>query len=156
MRFAVSRFVIRISSFNLLPSLPCLPCSSFSSFCPSWSWSTKRAISSCAPVRVKAEEFGYGIPPRILGFVKVGKKWKKVDRKDRKEYGNTIWSLNWLPIGGFVRIKGEQGDGEFDADSFHVKPIWQRIVILAAGVGMNWILAAVRSRSVSQSAFLRW
>ncbi len=92
---------------------------------------------------VKAEEFGYGIPPRILGFVKVGKKWKKVDRKDRKEYGNTIWSLNWLPIGGFVRIKGEQGDGEFDADSFHVKPIWQRIVILAAGVGMNWILAAV-------------
>lgn len=92
---------------------------------------------------VKAEEFGYGIPPRILGFVKVGKKWKKVGRKDRKEYGNTIWSLNWLPIGGFVRIKGEQGDGEFDADSFHVKPVWQRIVILAAGVGMNWILAAV-------------
>ncbi len=92
---------------------------------------------------VKADEFGYGIPPRIIGFVKVGKKWKKVGRTDRKEYENTIWSLNWLPIGGFVRIKGEQGDGENDADSFHVKPIWQRIIILAAGVGMNWVLAAI-------------
>lgn len=92
---------------------------------------------------VKADEFGYGIPPRVVGFVKVGKKWKKVGRKDRKEYENTIWSLNWLPIGGFVRIKGEQGDGENDADSFHVKPIWQRIAILAAGVGMNWVLAAI-------------
>ena len=92
---------------------------------------------------VKADEFGYGIPPRVVGFVKVGKKWKKVGRKDRKEYENTIWSLNWLPIGGFVRIKGEQGDGENDADSFHVKPIWQRIIILAAGVGMNWVLAAI-------------
>ena len=92
---------------------------------------------------VKADEFGYGLPPRILGFVKVGKKWKIVGRKDEGEYKNTIWSLNWLPIGGFVRIKGEQGEGAGDADSFHVKPIWQRIVILAAGVGMNWILAAI-------------
>ncbi len=93
--------------------------------------------------KVKADEFGYGLPPRIVGFVKVGKKWKFVGRKDDTEYKNTIWSLNWLPIGGFVRIKGEQGEGAGDADSFHVKPIWQRIVILAAGVGMNWILAAV-------------
>jgi regulator of sigma E protease len=92
---------------------------------------------------VKAEEFGYGLPPRILGFVKVGNRWKRVGSKDRKEYANTIWSLNWLPIGGFVRIKGEQGEGERDADSFHHHPIWQRIVILSAGVGMNWILAAI-------------
>ena len=92
---------------------------------------------------VKADEFGYGLPPRAFGFVKVGKKWKWVGRKDDKEYENTIWSLNWLPLGGFVRIKGEQGEGGNDADSFHVKPVWQRIFILAAGVTMNWILAIV-------------
>src|SRR5882762_7704845 len=90
---------------------------------------------------VKAEEFGYGLPPRVFGFVKVGKKWKRVSANDKKEYENTIWSLNWLPIGGFVRIKGEQGEGEHDHDSFHIKPIWQRIAILAAGVTMNWVLA---------------
>jgi regulator of sigma E protease len=92
---------------------------------------------------VKADEFGYGLPPRAIGFVKVDGKWKRVGRKDKKEYKNTIWSLNWLPIGGFVRIKGEQGEQEHDKDSFHVKPIWQRVIILAAGVGMNWLLAAV-------------
>jgi regulator of sigma E protease len=92
---------------------------------------------------VKADEFGYGLPPRIFGIVRVGKKWKWVSGKDRKEYKNTIWSLNWLPIGGFVRIKGEQGEGGHDADSFHTKPIWQRVIVLAAGVGMNWLLAIV-------------
>jgi regulator of sigma E protease len=75
--------------------------------------------------------------------VKEKGKWIKVRSRDRKEYKNTIWSVNWLPLGGFVRIKGEQGEAEYDADSFHTKPIWQRIIILAAGVGMNWILAAV-------------
>jgi len=92
---------------------------------------------------VKADEFGYGLPPRAFGVVRVGKKWKWVGAKDRKEYANTIWSVNWLPIGGFVRIKGEQGEGGMDTDSFHVKPIWQRVIILAAGVAMNWALAVV-------------
>ncbi|MEN9558665.1 MAG: metalloprotease RasP [Candidatus Parcubacteria bacterium] len=92
---------------------------------------------------VKADEFGYGLPPRLIGIVKTGGKWKWVRRNDQKTYQNTIWSLNWLPIGGFVRIKGEQGEGIHDVDAFHVKPIWQRIIILAAGVGMNWLLAAV-------------
>ncbi len=92
---------------------------------------------------VKADEFGYGLPPRIVGMVKVGKTWKKVSAKDQKKYANTIWSFNWLPIGGFVRIKGESGENETDPDSFHAKPIWQRIIILAAGVCMNWALAAV-------------
>jgi len=92
---------------------------------------------------VKADEFGYGLPPRVFGFVKENGKWKRIGARDHKRYKNTIWSLNWLPIGGFVKIKGEQGEGEFDHDSFHVKPIWQRIIILAAGVGMNWVLAAI-------------
>lgn len=90
---------------------------------------------------VKADEFGYGLPPRIVGFVKDRGKWKRVKSSDRTEYKNTIWSINWLPIGGFVKIKGEQGEHEHDADSFHVKPIWQRFIIIAAGVIMNWLLA---------------
>lgn len=92
--------------------------------------------------KVKADEFGYGLPPRLIGFVKDHGKWKRVPSSDKTEYKNTIWSLNWLPIGGFVKIKGEQGEHEHDADSFHVKPIWQRFIIIAAGVIMNWVLAA--------------
>lgn len=92
---------------------------------------------------VKADEFGYGLPPRLIGFVKEKGKWIKVGPRNQREYKNTIWSINWLPLGGFVRIKGEGGEAEHDADSFHTKAIWKRIVILAAGVGMNWILAAV-------------
>lgn len=92
--------------------------------------------------KVKAEEFGYGLPPRIFGFVKDHGKWKFVKSSDKSEYKNTIWSLNWLPIGGFVRIKGEQGDHEHDADSFHSKSVWKRLVIISAGVIMNWVLAS--------------
>jgi regulator of sigma E protease len=92
---------------------------------------------------VKADEFGYGFPPRLIGFVKDGGKWKRVKRTDNGSYKNTIWSLNWLPLGGFVRIKGESEEGINDKDSLHSKPIWQRIIIIAAGVVMNWILAAV-------------
>ncbi|MCI0479124.1 site-2 protease family protein [Candidatus Uhrbacteria bacterium] len=91
--------------------------------------------------KVKAEEFGYGFPPRLIGFVKEKGKWKRVGSKDRGPYRNTIWSFNWLPLGGFVRIKGEQADGVDDADSFHTKAVWKRVIIIAAGVTMNWILA---------------
>lgn len=92
---------------------------------------------------IKAEEFGFGFPPRIVGVVHDGRSWKLIGPKDQKTYQKTIWSLNWLPFGGFVRIKGEQENGMSDADSLHSKPIWQRIVVMAAGVCMNWLLAAV-------------
>lgn len=93
---------------------------------------------------VKADEFGYGFPPRLIGFVKDGKKWKRVKRNDETIYKNTIWSLNWLPLGGFVRIKGEGVEDKMtEADAFPVKPAWQRVVILVAGVTMNWVLAYV-------------
>jgi regulator of sigma E protease len=92
---------------------------------------------------VKAEEFGYGFPPRAIGIVKTAQGWKQVSGRDRAFYKNTIWSLNWLPLGGFVRLKGESGDGEGEPDSFLTKPGWQKFIILAAGVAMNWLLAAV-------------
>jgi regulator of sigma E protease len=92
---------------------------------------------------VKAEEFGYGFPPRAIGFVRTAQGWKKVAARDRSNYKNTIWSLNWLPLGGFVRLKGEAGDGEGEEDSFLTKSGWQKFIILAAGVVMNWLLAAI-------------
>lgn len=92
--------------------------------------------------KVKAEEFGYGLPPRAIGFVREDGKWKRVKRGDQASYKNTIWSINWLPIGGFVRIKGEEGENR-DTDALHTKPVWQRFVIISAGVVMNWLLAAV-------------
>lgn len=77
---------------------------------------------------VKVEEFGVGFPPRLIKlFQKQG----------------TIYSLNWLPLGGFVKIKGEQGDHSDDSDSFAHKKIWQRGLIIASGVIMNVVLAAV-------------
>lgn len=76
---------------------------------------------------VRVDEFAIGFPPRA--FKIQGKK--------------TLFSINWLPLGGFVRLKGEQGEDAKDKDSFAAKPIWQRLIILAAGVGMNVVLAII-------------
>jgi regulator of sigma E protease len=94
---------------------------------------------------VKAEEFGFGYPPRIFGFYKNKEgKWKKVaGNKEVKDASDTIYSINWIPIGGFVNIKGENGDDPNEKDSFSSKPIWQRVIILLSGVTMNWVLAFV-------------
>ena len=74
---------------------------------------------------VAVEEFGFGFPPRIFGVKK----------------GDTLYSLNWIPLGGFVKIKGENGEDRDDPDSFGNKKIWQRAVIISAGVLMNFVLA---------------
>ncbi len=77
---------------------------------------------------VKVEEFGLGFPPRIWG---------------KKGKGGIIYSINWIPIGGFVRIKGESGESREDQDSFAHKSFWVRGLILSAGVLMNVFLAFV-------------
>lgn len=74
----------------------------------------------------KVLEFGFGFPPRMFGFTR----------------GETVYSINWIPLGGFVRIKGEAGESK-DADSFTEQPAWKRFLILISGVGMNLVLAAV-------------
>lgn len=61
---------------------------------------------------------------------------------------HTIYSLNFLPIGGFVRMPGENGDsndvdGHYDSRSFAAKSAGKRIIVLCAGVLMNFILAMV-------------
>lgn len=77
---------------------------------------------------VKVLEFGLGFPPRIFG----------------KKYGETIYSINAIPFGGFCRMLGED-TGEpgilKNKRSFASKDIWIRTKIIVAGVLMNFILA---------------
>jgi len=75
---------------------------------------------------VKVEEFGVGLPPRIFG----------------KKIGETVYSLNLLPLGGFVKIYGEEERID-DPRSFNKKPIWQRASILVAGCLSFWIISAI-------------
>jgi regulator of sigma E protease len=152
---------------------------------------------------IRADEFGFGFPPRIVGFqfltgkkqeekielesIQVEKtdikmadneeiiretitekmkkvieivpvrKWRIIwgnqdgdeenERKDLDEVrennyeGGTIYSINWIPLGGFVKIKGEGGENRDDPDSFAGKKAWTRIKVLAAGVIMNFLFA---------------
>ena len=91
----------------------------------------------------KAEEFGFGYPPRLFG-------WKLQNNKRKFFWGNkavesedTIYSVNLWPLGGFVKIKGEDGDGRQDEDSFGSKSARKRIAILIAGVTMNVLFAMI-------------
>jgi regulator of sigma E protease len=66
----------------------------------------------------------------------------------RPAYRPTLYSLNLLPIGGFVRMPGETGDavdeyGKYDPESFAAKSAGKRIIVLCAGVFMNLVLAFV-------------
>ena len=119
------------------------------------------------------EEFGFGFPPRMIGVQKVDGHWRVVragaptpSRPDVPERGKeagipnrlrdplpqvevghggvgTIYSLNWIPLGGFVRITGENGSETDDPRNFVAKPKWQRALVLLAGVGMNLVLAVL-------------
>ena len=90
---------------------------------------------------ITVEEFGIGFPPRITSAT-----WR-----------GTRYSLNWIPLGGFVKMLGEDGDVELRrlreqgmtgdeidhamAGAFNRKPIWVRMAVLLAGVLMNFVLA---------------
>ncbi|MFA6428378.1 MAG: M50 family metallopeptidase [Candidatus Buchananbacteria bacterium] len=92
---------------------------------------------------VKVDEFGLGLPPRAIGWQKRVLPLTGLQKVDNtittNENPHTIFSLNWLPLGGFVKIKGEQGEAANDTDSFASKPLWQRGIILAAGVTLNFL-----------------
>jgi len=78
---------------------------------------------------VKVEEFGIGLPPRAKGLF-----------KDKK---GTLYSLNWIPFGGFVRMYGEDSEDEKMRDkkgSFASKGVLSRTIIILAGVIMNFLL----------------
>ena len=126
---------------------------------------------------IRVEEFGLGFPPRIVGFRKrdsggweviwLGGRRNAEDSYDAEkqtpfrgtsggystptsgnEKHHTIYSLNLLPIGGFVGMPGENGDindesGNYDPQSFAAKTAGKRIIVLVAGVTMNVILAMI-------------
>jgi len=100
---------------------------------------------SARKLGVKSEEFGFGFPPRVFGFYKANNgKWKKVwGNKKVEDSVDTIYSINAIPLGGFVKIKGQDGDEKQDSDSFASKKTWKRAIILSSGVMMNVVLAAV-------------
>lgn len=75
---------------------------------------------------IKVEEFGIGYPPRIFG----------------KKFGETVYSLNLLPLGAFVKIYGEEG-GVDDYRSFAGLTIWKRVMIVIGGVVAFWIASMV-------------
>ena len=93
---------------------------------------------------LKPKEFGFGMPPRAFGIYKdKDGKWKKTrGSKEVKDASDTIYSINWLPLGGFVAL-GEDDDATDDPCHFHNKPAWQRFLILVSGVSMNVLLAAI-------------
>lgn len=86
---------------------------------------------------LRVDEFGIGLPPRAWG----------------KKFGETIYSINWLPFGGFVKIYGEDTAGEqvtmsksqrevrddLRKRSFAYQSPWKRSLIILAGVTMNFI-----------------
>ncbi|MBP6913319.1 MAG: site-2 protease family protein [Candidatus Levybacteria bacterium] len=90
---------------------------------------------------IKVEEFGFGFPPRVFGIKK----------------GETLYSINLLPVGGFVKLYGEDAAGGGSVKNtgkkdlptkdirraFYARPVWQRFLVVVAGVVMNFVLAVV-------------
>jgi regulator of sigma E protease len=88
---------------------------------------------------IKVEEFGFGLPPKAFGIKK----------------GETVYSINWLPIGGFVKLYGEDEAGagritggkqqavssKDEKRAFFAKNPWKRAAVVVAGVVMNTLLA---------------
>lgn len=81
---------------------------------------------------VEAEEFGIFFPPKLWSR-------KVKGRKGRKDFD---FSINALPLGGFVRLKGEH-DADTEPGSFGAATVWVKTKIMAAGVGMNLAAALV-------------
>ncbi len=115
--------------------------------------------------RVRVLEFGIGFPPRAKVLGAGGAQADdiaryEVDLAAAKERigvdpdtyealleagppGGTLYTLNWLPIGGFVKLEGEDGNDADDPRSFAAQGILKKLTILVAGVAMNVVLAFV-------------
>ena len=109
---------------------------------------------------VKVLEYGICFPPRAIAWVhqpqldkkgnpilkKNGKpayKWVKIPKEDwDKPQDHLIFSLNWLPIGGFCQMDGES-DADTDVATFGAATFWQKTKILFGGVVTNWIIGII-------------
>lgn len=101
---------------------------------------------------VKVNEFGIGFPPRAIAWVrnpawqkgkKGVKKWLRLSKTDwNKPQDTLIFSINWLPIGGFCAMDGES-DADTKKGTFGAASFWSKTKILFAGVAMNWLVAFI-------------
>ena len=110
---------------------------------------------------VNVLEFGIGFPPRAIAWIKDPKtgKWRRLPKSEWKKeklskvvYSDTkdkklaqkgmIFSLNWLPIGGFCQMDGESAEDE-RVGTFGKAGFWAKTKILFAGVAMNWLVAFI-------------
>ncbi len=78
------------------------------------------------------EEFGIGFPPKA---------WSK--KLKRSFLGKNVeYSINWLPLGGFVKLQGEHDDDSGRGD-YGSMTFWQKTQVLLAGVVVNWVAAVM-------------
>ena len=94
---------------------------------------------------VRVLEFGICFPPRAIAWVKdpETRKWKRLPKSEwKKPQKGLVFSLNWLPIGGFCQMDGESAadtrEGTFGKANF-----WSKTKILFGGVAMNWLVAII-------------
>lgn len=98
---------------------------------------------------VLVEEFGIGMPPRLFGIQKIEGKWHVVKGPNApRDIEHTLYSVNALPIGGFVRLYGDGAGGEggevesrLASKAFDTASVWWRAAVMVAGVCMNILLA---------------
>ena len=112
---------------------------------------------------IRVEAFAVGMGPTVVAFrrgigVRLGSTASEMERRfgcppegvtmerlRRAGVGETEYGLRLLPLGGFVRMKGQEDlqaiEGSADADAYPSRPIWKRMVVVSAGVVMNAILA---------------
>ena len=90
--------------------------------------------------KVRVEEFGLGMFVRLFSIKR----------------GETTYSINAIPIGGFVKLTGEDGSEENDPNSFASKPKITRLFILSAGVFMNFLLAFLLFTIVFIAGMPQW
>jgi regulator of sigma E protease len=87
-------------------------------------------------IGIKVEEFGIGIPPKAIKLFT----WRE-----------TEFTLNWLPLGGFVRLAGEDHDPSLweklnpflRKKMFFARPPWQRVLVIVAGVVVNFVVGVL-------------
>lgn len=75
---------------------------------------------------IRVDEFGIGYPPRIFG----------------KKFRGTLYSINLLPFGAFIRVPSDQ-NSDNDPQNFQGKPFWQKAIVISAGVISFWMIAAI-------------
>ncbi len=101
---------------------------------------------------VRVLEFGIGFPPRAIAWVrnpswqkgkKGVKKWLRLPKSEwDKPQKHLIFSINWLPIGGFCSMDGES-DSDTRKGTFGAASFWSKTKILFGGVLMNWLVAFI-------------